>query len=415
MDSIFFHIDVNSAFLSWTAIDQKRQAQIDGTLDTYVDLRDIPSIIGGDSSTRHGIVLAKSIPAKKYGINTAEPIVSAVKKCPNLTIVQPSHSSYSEHSQRLMEYLSSYCPIIEQVSIDECYMDFTPIQNEFPSPIEAANIIKNGVRDTFGFTVNIGISNRKVLAKMASDFKKPDLVHTLFVEEIAAKMWPLPISSLLMCGRSSQETLRKLGITTIGELACCDKNLLLYHLKSHGQLLWEYANGIDSSGICPAPAPAKGIGNSTTMSKDAVNIEEMKPVILSLSESVSKRLRAIQSNAGTITVEIKYADFHSCSHQTALPAPDNTTSTIYEASMELLRELWDGSPVRLLGVRATKLKEESAPVQLDLFSYQAPKPQNDRNKKLDQAIDSIRQKYGTGAIVRGTLLQSPPPKSKEKP
>ena len=226
MDSIFFHIDVNSAFLSWTAIDQRKQAELNGTLDTYVDLREIPSIIGGDSSTRHGIVLAKSIPAKKYGISTAEPIVSAVKKCPSLTIVRPSHSSYEAHSRELMEYLCTYCPVIEQVSIDECYMDFTPIQNEYSSPVEAANIIKNGVRDTFGFTVNVGISNRKVLAKMASDFKKPDLVHTLYAEEIETKMWPLPISALLMCGRSSQETLKKLGITTIGELAHCDKNLL---------------------------------------------------------------------------------------------------------------------------------------------------------------------------------------------
>lgn len=415
MDSIFFHIDVNSAFLSWTAIDQKMQAELNGTLDSYVDLREIPSIIGGDSSTRHGIVLAKSIPAKKYGISTAEPIASAVKKCPNLTIVRPNHSSYSEHSRKLMEYLCTYCPIIEQVSIDECYMDFTPIQNEYPSPIAAANIIREGVRNTFGFTVNIGISNRKVLAKMASDFKKPDLVHTLFAEEIATKMWPLPISSLLMCGRSSQETLKKLGITTIGELARCDRNLLLYHLKSHGQLLWEYANGIDSSSICPAPAPAKGIGNSTTMSKDAASIAEMKPVILSLSESVSKRLRAIHSNAGTITVEIKYADFHSCSHQMGLSTPDNTTSTIYETSMELLKELWNGNPVRLLGVRATKLKEESAPVQLDLFSYQAPKPQNERNKKLDLAIDSIRRKYGDDAIVRGTLLQQSTKSNNKKP
>ena len=407
MDSIFFHIDVNSAFLSWTAIDLKEQAQQQGTLDTYVDLRKIPSIIGGDSATRHGIVLAKSDLAKKHGINTAEPIVSAIKKCPNLTIAPPNHSSYSKHSHQLMNYLCSYCPLIEQVSIDECYMDFTPIRNDFSSPIEAATIIKNGVRDTFGFTVNVGISNRKVLAKMASDFKKPDLVHTLFAEEIETKMWPLPISSLLMCGRSSQETLKKLGITTIGELARCDKTLLQYHLKSHGLLLWEYANGIDSSTVCTVPAPAKGIGNSTTMPKDVTSIEEMKPVILRLSESVSKRLRSIQSNAGTITVEIKYANFHSCSHQMALDTPDNTTNTIYESSMELLKELWDGTPVRLLGIRATKLKEESAPVQLDLFSYQAPKPQTERNKKLDLAIDSIRQKYGSEAIVRGSLLKSP--------
>lgn len=407
MDSIIFHIDVNSAFLSWTAIDLKNQAKQNGTLNAYVDLRDIPSIIGGDSSKRHGIVLAKSIPAKKYGINTAEPIASAIKKCPNLKIVQPNHSSYSEHSHRLMKYLSSYCPVIEQVSIDECYMDFTPIQNDFSSPIEAANIIKNSVYDRFGFTVNIGISNRKVLAKMASDFKKPNLVHTLFVHEIEAKMWPLPISSLLMCGRSSQEVLRKLGITTIGELARCDKNLLTYHLKSHGLLLWEYANGIDSSKVCTAPSPAKGIGNSTTMSKDAVSIAEMKPILLSLSESVSQRLRAIQSNAGTITVEIKYADFRSCSHQMALSAPDNTTSTIYESCLSLLKELWNGTPVRLLGVRATKLTEESAPIQLDLFSYQESNPQSERNKKLDFAIDSIRQKYGNDAIVRGSLLKGP--------
>ncbi len=403
MDSIFFHIDVNSAFLSWTAIDLKNQAIQDGTLDSYIDLRDIPSIIGGDSSTRHGIVLAKSIPAKKYGIQTAEPIVSAVKKCPNLTIVQPSHHSYSEHSRQLMEYLSSYCPIIEQVSIDECYMDFTPIQKDFSSPIEAAHIIKDGVRNTFGFTVNIGISDRKVLAKMASDFKKPDLVHTLFANEIEAKMWQLPISSLLMCGRSSQEALRNLGITTIRELAKADQNLILYHLKSHGQLLWEYANGIDASHVCPDPAPAKGVGNSTTMSKDAVTIEEMRPVILSLSESVSKRLRSISSNAGTITVEIKYADFRSCSHRKALSPADNTTNAIYETSMELLQNLWNGSPVRLLGVRATNLKEESAPVQLDLFSYQASEPQNEKNKKLDLALDSIREKYGNNAVMRGTL------------
>lgn len=405
MDSIFFHIDVNSAFLSWTAIDQKKQAAQDGTLDSYIDLREIPSIIGGDSSKRHGIVLAKSIPAKKYGISTAEPIVSAVKKCPNLTIVRPDHSSYEEHSRRLMEYLCSYCPVIEQVSIDECYMDYTPIQHEYSSPLEAANIIKDGVRDTFGFTVNIGISNRKVLSKMASDFKKPDLVHTLFAEEIEAKMWPLPISSLLMCGRSSQETLTKLGITTIGELARCDKKLLVYHLKSHGEVLWEYANGIDPSVVCPTPAPAKGIGNSTTMARDAVTLEEMTPVILSLSESVSRRLRAIGSLAGTITVEIKYANFHSCSHQMALSAPDNTTSAIYQTALELLKDLWNGAPVRLLGVRATKLKEESAPVQLDLFSYQTPHPVRERDKKLDQAIDSIRQKYGDRAIVRGSLLQ----------
>ena len=413
-ESVFFHIDVNSAFLSWTAIDQRQQALATNTLDSYLDIRTIPAIIGGDSSTRHGIVLAKSIPAKKYGISTAEPIVSAVKKCPNLTIVRPDHSSYQAHSHALMEYLCTFCPMIEQVSIDECYMDFTPISGDYASPLEAADFIRNSVRERFGFTVNIGISNRKVLAKMASDFQKPDFTHTLFANEIAAKMWPLPVSSLFMCGKSSQEVLKNLGITTIGQLACTDPALIMTHLKSHGKLLWEYANGIDASVLSIAPSPAKGVGNSTTMSIDATTLEEMKPVLLTLAESVSKRLRQIQNLAGTITVEIKYATFQSCSHQTSLKAPDNTSTTIYETSLALLTELWNGTPVRLLGIRATKLQEESAPTQLDLFSYQANTLANEqhalaleKNKKIDAAMDAIRHKYGDNAIIRGSLLSTP--------
>lgn len=404
MESIFFHIDVNSAFLSWTAIDQLQKAKETDTLDSYVDLRDIPSIIGGDSATRHGIVLAKSIPAKKYGISTAEPIASALKKCPSLVIASPDHHSYSAHSHALMEFLSGYCPVIEQVSIDECYMDYTPICRDFESPQAAATIIKDSVRETFGFTVNVGISDRKVLAKMASDFKKPDLVHTLYAKEIQAKMWPLPVSSLLMCGRSSQETLRKLGISTIGDLARCDKQLLAAHLKSHGILLWEYANGIDSSVVEPNPAQAKGIGNSTTMPTDALSIEDMKPVLLKLCESVCARLRKAHMYAGTITVEIKYSNFHSCSHQIALPSPDYSSTVIYETSLSLLQELWNGTPVRLLGVRATRLTDETAPIQLDLFSYQEHTGQTEKNRRLDKTIDAIRRKYGEGAIIRGSLL-----------
>lgn len=412
MDSVFFHIDVNSAFLSWSAIDQKQQAISTNTLDSYIDIRNIPSIIGGDSASRHGIVLAKSIPAKKYGISTAEPIVSALKKCPNLTIVPPNHKSYSLHSKALMDYLCGFCPIIEQVSIDECYMDFTPIAHEYKSPLTAAHIIKDGVRDTFGFTVNVGISDKKVLAKMASDFKKPDLVHTLYSHEIQKKMWQLPVSSLFMCGKSSQDTLKKLGITTIGELASCNPALLESHLKSHGILLWEYANGIDSSTIQDTPSPVKGIGNSTTMPQDALTLDDMRPILLSLSESVSKRLRKQHYLAGTITVEIKYSNFQSCSHQTILPAHTNTSSVIFETGYALLKQLWNKTPVRLLGIRATKLIDENAPIQMDLFSYQTPQKENEKYKKIDEAMDTIRQKYGDNAITRGSLLNMPTSSSK---
>ena len=261
MEHIIFHIDVNSAYLSWSALSLLEKG-------SKTDLRQIPAIIGGDMEKRHGVVLAKSIPAKKYGIVTGEPIVNAMRKCPFLRLEAPDPHLYAEKSRQLMQLLSDICPEIEQVSVDECYMDYTPISHLYPSPYEAAIMIKDKVRDTFGFTVNIGISDRKILAKMASDFRKPDLVHTLYSYEIKEKMWPLPVSSLFMCGKSSVEVLRKLEIETIGQLAGTDKKILEAHLKSHGTLLWEYANGIDDSPVVSTPPDSKGVGNSTTLSKD---------------------------------------------------------------------------------------------------------------------------------------------------
>ena len=309
MERIIFHIDVNSAYLSWSAISFLEKG-------SSVDLREIPAIIGGDMEKRHGVVLAKSIPAKKYGIVTGEPIVNAMRKCPSLTIESPDHHLYHEKSRILMQLLSDFCPEIEQVSVDECYMDYTPVRHLYASPLEAAHLLKDKVRNSFGFTVNIGISDRKILAKMASDFKKPDMVHTLYSYEIREKMWPLPVSSLFMCGRSSAESLRKLEIETIGQLAQADKQILSAHLKSHGILLWEYANGIDDSPVISVPPENKGIGNSTTLSKDVSDRQEAYRTLLSLAESVAARLRQADQLAGMVSVEIKYSTFRSVSHQT---------------------------------------------------------------------------------------------------
>ena len=233
-DKIIFHIDVNSAYLSWTAVKMLKNGY-------PKDIRNIPCIIGGDKKNRHGIVLAKSISAKKYGIVTGEPVVNALKKCPGLEIVPPEHDYYSEQSHKLMELLKSFTPDIEQVSVDECYMDYTGIRNKFSNEIEAAYTIKNKVKEQFGFTVNVGISDVKVLAKMASDFEKPDKVHTLYKEEIKEKMWKLPVEDLFMAGKSSVNVLHKLGIFTIGQLAKSPVTILDAHLKSHGRVLWEYA------------------------------------------------------------------------------------------------------------------------------------------------------------------------------
>lgn len=420
MDTIFFHIDVNSAFLSWSA--QKRLLEGDG-----VDLRTIPSIVGGDRQRRHGVVLAKSVPAKKYGIVTGEPVVNALRKCPCLVIEAPDHALYHAKSKALMEFLSEICPELEQLSVDECFMDFTPVRNRFSSPESAAQEIKNQIQETFGFTVNIGISDKKILAKMASDFKKPNLVHTLYSWEIKEKMWPLPVSSLYMCGKSSADVLKNLEIRRIGDLAATDKAVLVSHLKSHGLLLWEYANGIDDSPVISTRTEAKGIGNSTTLPKDVSHRDEAFHCLLSLCDSVSGRLRKAGQLAGMISVEIKYSDFSTVSHQALLSAPTNTSRVIYEASCRLFDELWNGCPIRLLGVRSSRLSDLSQPVQLSLFEplsgSQAASlspaanegspvsPSREKLAALDKTLDSIRQKYGENAVVRGSFLDASSPKT----
>ena len=396
-EHIIFHIDVNSAFLSWTALSRLQDGEM-------VDLREIPSIIGGDMAKRHGVVLAKSIPAKAYGIVTGEPVVNAFRKCPNLVAVAPDHTLYSQKSHELMVHLSQICPDIEQVSIDECYMNYTPIAAKYSSPEEAAAIIKDTVYEKFGFTVNVGISDRKVLAKMASDFKKPNLVHTLYSREIQEKMWPLPVSSLFMCGRSSVEPLRKLGILTIGDLARADLNVVEAHLKSHGTTLWKYANGLDTSEVLPEPGKAKGIGNSTTLSSDVTTREGACKVLLGLAESVGRRLRASHQLAGLVCTEIKYSSFQSVSHQMLLDTPSASTDIIYRQACALFDELWNGAPIRLLGIRTTKLVAEDEPIQLNLFDYTAPV--SEKQQKLDAALDSIRNRFGKDAIKRGSLLDS---------
>ncbi len=394
---IIFHIDVNSAFLSWSALAALQAGS--GT-----DLRRIPSIVGGDMAKRHGVVLAKSIPAKQYGITTGEPVVNAFRKCPHLVMVPPDHTLYQQKSRALMEYLFHICPDIEQVSIDECYMDYTPISGKYASPEAAAAFLKDSVRETFGFTVNVGISDRKVLAKMASDFRKPDLVHTLYSWEIREKLWPLPASSLYMCGRSSAEVLRKLGIGTIGELAQADPGILEAHLKSHGRILWQYANGQDDSQVLPEPAKAKGIGNSITLRRDVTDRAEAQKALLHLAESVGERLRASHQLAGLVCTEIKYNTFRSVSHQMSLDTPTSSTDVIYHCACTLFDELWNRTPIRLLGVRTAKLSEENEPVQLNLFDYQAPV--SEKQQKLDAALDQIRRRFGKDAIKRGSLLDS---------
>lgn len=389
-----FHIDVNSAYLSWSAI---RMLSEPGA----VDLREIPAIVGGNQQTRHGIVLAKSILAKSYGIVTGEPVAAALRKCKTLTIVSPDHDYYRKMSQQLMEYLADFCPEIEQVSVDECFMDVTSVWKRYQSLEEAALRIKDGVHAAFGFTVNIGISDKKVLAKMASDFEKPNRIHTLYSWEVEQKLWPLPLEQLYMCGKSSACQMHKLGIETIGDLARTDLKIISVNFKSHGKRLWEYANGIDDTCVHTQPSKAKGIGNSTTLPKDVLTCEDAYRVLHRLAAKVSSRLRAGHFLAGVVCIEIKYATFQSVSHQQAFQTPSADEDAVFQLACQLFDELWNKQAIRLLGIRTSKLTDETQPVQMTIFDLERDCKERKKQQQLEQAVDAICKKYGQDAVKRG--------------
>lgn len=396
-ERVIFHVDVNSAFLSWDAVDRLQQGE-------SLDLRTVPSIVGGDRERRHGVVLAKSIPAKKYGISTGEPIVDALRKCPQLICVPARHDLYSRCSRDFIAVLSRFAPVIEQVSVDEAFADMTGTRLLYGPPLQAAALIKDTIRKELGFTVNVGISSNKLLAKMASDFQKPDRVHTLFPEEIRNKMWPLPVGQLFFVGHAAERQLKELGIRTIGDLARSDPALIRSHLKKQGEVIWNYANGIDCRPVEPEPADAKCYGNETTLAKDVTDFEEACSILLALSESVAARLRSDQVKASCITV--KYTDYRfvNQSHQRTLPSATNVTEEIYQTAVSLLQEMWKSRiPLRLLGVSASRITGSDI-YQYNLFDGE----KYERLGKLDSAIDSIRSRYGSDAIKRGRFL---PPQS----
>ncbi|MDD7408955.1 MAG: DNA polymerase IV [Anaerovoracaceae bacterium] len=391
-----FHIDVNSAFLSWTSAHNIENGK-------GPDLRKMAAVIGGDRDSRHGIVLAKSDAAKKAGIHTAMTISEALTLCPNLVTAPPDFRIYRAYSARLMKYLRTLTPLVEQASIDEAYLDLSSRPEISAAPVEAAYRIKDHIRNSFGFTVNVGISENKVLAKMASDFEKPDRVHTLFKNEIREKMWPLPVSELYMAGRSSVRKLKEMGINDIGDLARSDPALIERRLKSHGRMLWLFANGIDDSPVKAVREEPKGIGSSTTLPVDVTAPEEADRVLKELCAQVSRRLDKAGYMAGNICVEIKYSDFSKSSRQHMLSSPVSSADRLLAECTDIFRELWDGSPVRLLGVRASKLVRHGTPVQISIMDMASPEYQ--KEDRLESTLEEIKKRYGQGSVKRGSELE----------
>ena len=389
---IIFHIDVNSAYLSWTSVKRLSEG--------LCDLRDIPAAIGGDEKSRHGVVLAKSILAQRFGVKTGESLFEARQKCPELLVVPADHQYYSETSHKLFELLDDYSPLVERFSIDEGFLDYTGLEGIHGEPMKAAFELKERIKATFGFTVNIGVAPNKILAKMAGELKKPDLVHSLFHHELEEKLWPLPVRDLFMVGKSSEKVLLNHGIDTIGKLAKCDQEYIIKLLKSHGLTLWKYANGIDNSPVVPTgTTAAKSFSNSTTLSRDVTSLEEANLVLMRLAQTVCMRMRAEKYECSTISVQVKYSDFTVFSKQTKVKVPTDDTDYIYKTFKNLYEALWNGKPVRLIGVGLNDLteKDESQMTIADAIA-------SEKHKKLDAVCDKIRNQFGKGAISFGAEL-----------
>lgn len=413
MDKLIFHVDVNSAFLSWTAVKKLKDEP------ESADLRTIPSAIGGDVSKRHGVITACSIPAKKQGVRTGEPVMRALEKCPKLCLFPSDFKTYREYSAKFIEILKKYALAVEQVSIDEAYLDMTGTDE----PIYMAEKIKAEICENLGFTVNIGISTVKLLAKMASDFEKPYKVHTLFPEEIKDKMWKLPIEKLHGCGYRTSEKLRNIGVKTIGDAAALDKKLLCSLLgEKSGEYIHESSNGRGSDIVSGEREAAKSYSNETTLPYDirvSTYDKEMPEVIKWLSESVSRRLKKDEAEGYTISVSAKTSSFKRRSKQTTLVESTNNAKEIEKVSISLMKELCFGEKglfegdegIRLVGVGVSNLAENECK-QMDIFSYMKEKSVQDEIKlketrkkekedKLSTMLKKINEKFGEGKIKKG--------------
>ena len=422
-----FHVDVNSAFLSWSALKKLRDEP------GSVDLRTIPSAVGGDVKTRHGIITAKSIPAKRYGVQTAEPVVKALQKCPQLVLVPPDFQTYHAYSRALMDILAQYSSLLQQMSIDEAYLDMSDriAPGDREAAIMWARHIREQVKRELGFTVNVGISTNKLLAKMASDFEKPDRTHTLYPDEVPSKMWPLPIDSLHGCGKSTAQKLQLVGINTIGEAAASDPLLLQSILgQKSGAYIYNSANGISRSPVVAEREQAKSISNERTLSED-VDRENYHtngiPVIRELAEKVASRMQKKGLSGQTVTFQVKSSEFDRYSRQTALSEASDRAEEIEAAALMLADRLLNGPDglfeagmtIRLIGVGVSRLTEKQIH-QMDLFEWadrnleeekrkeekrRVTAEENEKRKakqaRLDKMMEMINNRYGTGTVKKG--------------
>ena len=392
-NKVIFHIDINNAFLSWTAVKLLN--------DGYeIDIRTIPSIIGGDEEKRHGIVLAKSPIAKKYGIKTAETIYSARKKCPNLEMFPPDMEYYHDMSNKFFKHLEKYTPNIEKLSVDECFMDMSNSSLLYNDLVLLAYKIKEEVYNLYGFTVNIGISSSKICAKMASDMEKPNKVHTLFLNEIERKMWPLDVGDLYMVGKHASEKLRSLGINTIGELANTEEEFLIKYFGKHGTTMKNYANGISDDLSTYSEEKNKSMSTSETFSTDIGEKKKLLQILYRQVDTLSKDLRKQKLYTNTIAITYKTSDFISYSKQMTLSTVTNSTEEISKYISNLLDQSWNNEKLRNIGIRFSNLTDKRQK-QISIFSNNN---QEEKTDTVQETMDKINDKYGSSVIRQANLF-----------
>ena len=393
MKKIIFHIDVNNAFLSWTAVDLLEHGY-------KIDIRNEYAVIGGNEETRSGIVLAKSTPAKKLGVTSAETLYQARKKVPKLLVFPPNYELYKKMSNKLFSLLKEYTPDIEIASIDECYLDYGKVKLLYGDELEFAHMLKERIKKELKFTVNIGIAENKLCAKMASDFEKPDKIHTLFNDEIESKMYPLPIGDLLMIGKKTVPKFHEIGIYTIGDLANYDIKKIKRYFKNQAEHLINMARGIDYSVVNSEEFIPSSISHEITILKDSNDILEIKEVLFSLSDMVGKRLRYQDKYAKTISVILKDTNFRRFSHQKKLINGINTTNDIFKYACIIFDEFYDKRKVRLIGIRLDDFTDEC--------TYQQSIFDNNNNKNdeiLENIVDKINNKYGSSVVKKASLFK----------
>ena len=393
MDRVILHCDLNSFYASVELL-------------SHPELRHVPMAVSGDPTSRHGIILAKNEPAKKFGVKTAETIWQARKKCPDLVLLRPHHDLYRIYSKKVNAIYDQYTDLVESFGIDESWLDVTHTLHLFGGDARAlADELRRRIREELGLTLSVGVSFNKVFAKLGSDYKKPDATTVISRENWKKLIWPLPVGDLLFVGGAAQKILRQYNVSTIGQLAGCDPKMLESLMGKMGTQLYEYANGLDAEPVHSRTeaAPVKSVGNGTTFPLNLTTREQALNGIALLADSVATRLRRERLYAGGIQVTVRDPEFRDRSRQTRLETPTRLIRDITEISMELLGELWTPpSPIRALTVTAIyPTTEDTAYEQADLFA-QSTAPQKEKQEKLEAAMDRIRGKFGNTSISFGS-------------